>query len=346
MLRRIALVALLAAAPSVAGAQQPCTPDARRVVDELYRHMLERAADPGSAAWVTRLQSGTTVREIVREIAKSSEHSQRFYNPGEGNVAHERAVSALYRHILGRQPDPGGLRTYTQTAMNAGLPAVVDAIINSREYDQNFGDWGVPGSGGIRYCGRDTNSRESSNRDNNNDRDDNRNNNGASASRDREMRFPELDTNRDGVVSRSEWRGSERAFRVRDWNGDGVLSGEEVRMGAYPPDDSIEAQDFRMPVDDRFDYLDTNNDGRISEREWDGSLTTFDRFDRNRDGWISRSELGAVRPPSTFSSIDTNRDGRITLGEWPWSRRTFIQQDENGDGAITRGEYRGEPGER
>jgi Ca2+-binding EF-hand superfamily protein len=307
----------------MAWAQQPCTPDARRVVDELYRHMLERGADPGSATWVNRLQSGTTVREIVREIAKSTEHAQRFYNPGEGAVAHERAVATLYRHILGRQPDPGGLRTYTQTAMNQGLGAVVDSIVSSREYDQNFGDWGVPGSGGIRYCGP-----------------------GASTSSNREMRFPQLDTNRDGVVSRSEWRGSDSAFRVRDWNRDGVLSGEEVRMGAYPPDDSLEAQDFRMTPEDRFDYLDANNDGRITENEWDGSLDTFDRLERNRDGRLSRVQLGSVRPPTPFASIDTNRDGRITLGEWPWSRRTFIQQDENSDGAITRGEYRGAPEER
>src|SRR5689334_5342124 len=109
MLRRCVLFAVLAVIPSVASAQQPCTTDARRVVDELYRHMLERGADPGSAAWVTRLESGTTVREIVRAIAKSPEHAQRFYNPGEGAVAHERAVANLYRHILGRQPDQGGL---------------------------------------------------------------------------------------------------------------------------------------------------------------------------------------------------------------------------------------------
>src|SRR6188768_903612 len=144
MLRRIVLAALLAAVPSVAWAQQPCKPDARRVVDELYRHMLERGADPGSATWVTRLESGTTVREIVREIAKSSEHAQRFYNPGEGAQAHERAVATLYRHILGRQADAAGLNAFTQTAMNQGLPAVIDSIINSREYNQNFGDWGVP----------------------------------------------------------------------------------------------------------------------------------------------------------------------------------------------------------
>src|SRR5215207_9986144 len=153
MLRRIALATLVVLAPALAWAQQPCTTDARRVVDELYRHMLERAPDSGSAGWVNRLQSGTTVREIVREIAKSSEHGQRFYNPGEGAVAHERAVATLYRHILGRQPDSAGLNALTQTAMNNGLPAVVDSIVNSREYSQNIGDWGVPGSGGIRYCG-------------------------------------------------------------------------------------------------------------------------------------------------------------------------------------------------
>jgi len=329
MLRRIVLAALLAAVPSVTWAQQPCTPDARRVVDELYRHMLERGADPGSAGWVTRLQSGTTVREIVLEIAKSPEHAQRFYNPGDGAQAHERAVATLYRHILGRQPDPAGLRTYTQTAMNQGLGAVVDSIINSREYNQNLGDWGVPGSGGIRYCGNggggDTTSSNRSNR---------------------EMRFPQYDTNRDGRVSRSEWRGTAGAFRVRDWNRDGVLSGEEVRMGAYPPEDSLEAQDYRMVPNDRFDYLDANNDGRITENEWDGSLATFDRLDNNRDGRLSRAELGSVRTPTPFASIDANRDGRLTLGEWPWSRRTFIQQDANSDGSITRSEYRGGPEER
>jgi Ca2+-binding EF-hand superfamily protein len=321
MLRRFALFALLTLVPSIAWAQQPCITDARRVVDELYRHMLERAADPGSAGWVTRLQSGTTVREIVREIAKSSEHAQRFYNPGEGEVAHQRAVATLYRHILGRQPDPGGLNNLTQRAMNQGLPSVVDAIVNSAEYNQNFGDWGVPGSGGIRYCGGS--SQQSSTATN------------------RDFRFQQYDTNRDGVISRSEWRGGANAFRVRDWNGDGVLSGNEVRMGAYPPDNSLEARDYSMSADERFSYLDYDNDGRVSEREWDGSQATFVRFDRNRDGWLTRAEIETTRPSSPFRTIDANGDGRITMTEWPWSRRTFIQQDRDSNGSISRQEYRG-----
>jgi hypothetical protein len=323
MLRRSAFIFLVLALPAVSFAQQPCTTDARRVVDELYRHMLERGADSGSAGWVNRLQSGTTVREIVREIAKSSEHSQRFYNPGDGAVAHERAVATLYRHILGRQPDAGGLSALTQTAMNNGLPAVVDTIVNSREYDQNFGDWGVPGSGGIRYCGPSAA------------------NSTASGATNRSMRFPNLDTNRDGVISRSEWRGNNNSFRVRDWNRDGVLSGDEVRMGAEPPDDSLEARDFSMTADDRFDYLDANSNGFINENEWDGTLDTFDRLDRNRDNRLTRAELGSIRPAAAFATLDTNGDGRLTMNEWPWSRRSFIDQDGDSDGVVTRREYRG-----
>ena len=322
MLRRIALTVVLAAVPSMAWAQQPCTTDARRVVDELYRHMLERGADTSSADWVAKLQAGTTVREIVRAIATSAEHEQRFYNPGEGEVAHQRAVATLYRHILGRQADAAGLRTFSQTAANNGFDAVVNAILNSAEYNQNFGDWGVPGSGGIRYCGSGASQTSTARSD---------------------MRFPALDTNRDGVVSRAEWRGNNNSFRVRDWNRDGVLSGDEVRMGANPPDDSLEARDFAMVPDDRFAYLDTDNNGSVSENEWDGTLAAFDRFDRNRDGRLSPAELGSVRPPTAFATIDSNRDGRVVITEWPWSRRSFIQQDADSDGVITRSEYRGEP---
>lgn len=38
-----------------------------------------------------------------------------------------------------------------------------------------------------------------------------------------------MDADRDGVVTRAEWRGTEEGFRKQDANGDGVLSGAEVR---------------------------------------------------------------------------------------------------------------------
>jgi len=41
-------------------------------------------------------------------------------------------------------------------------------------------------------------------------------------------RFRGLDRNGDGVVARAEWRGNDRSFANHDWNGDGILDGNEV----------------------------------------------------------------------------------------------------------------------
>jgi hypothetical protein len=43
-----------------------------------------------------------------------------------------------------------------------------------------------------------------------------------------------MDTNGDGVITRDEWRGNDRSFADHDRNGDGVLSGPEVKPGAQP----------------------------------------------------------------------------------------------------------------
>ena len=94
-----------ALAPGVSWAQD-CTTDARRVVDAVYRQVLERAANGEGASGVSQLSTGqTTVRELVRNIAKSPEHSQRFMAGDRRN-----GVIFAYRHMLGREPDPGGLK--------------------------------------------------------------------------------------------------------------------------------------------------------------------------------------------------------------------------------------------
>ena len=84
----------------------------------------------------------------------SDEHQQRFWRPEAGEEApYVRAVGTMYRHILGRQPDAAGARDWATQAGRSGMDSIVDQIINSPEYNQQFGDWGVPGSGGLRYCG-------------------------------------------------------------------------------------------------------------------------------------------------------------------------------------------------
>ena len=321
MFRGLLFAGLLALAPSFAMAQQPCTTDARRVVDELYRHMLERSADAGAQGWADRLNSGTTVREIVRQIAQSPEHMQRFFNASEGATANQNAVGTLYRHILGRQPDAGGLQTMTDLANRQGRAAVVDTIINSPEYSRTYGDWGVPGSGGLVFCGSGTSATSTS------------------TVNSAQIRFADLDRNHNGQIERSEWRGGPRSFAIHDWNNDGVLSGDEVRTGAVPPPDSLEADDYNMSANDRFAYLDVNNNGYIDRNEWDGSLDTFYDLDSNNDNRISRAELNRGRR-ANFAALDANGDGRITLGEWAWSHRSFDDMDTNKDGVITRDEFR------
>jgi Ca2+-binding EF-hand superfamily protein len=257
---------------TVAAAQQPCTSDANRVVAEVYRHTLERGADQGAQTWVRQLANGQlNVKEIVRRVAKSQEYMQRFgqTEPGEGQP-YERAVSRLYRHILGRQPDANGLRNWARSAQQRGLPAVVDGLIDSAEYNNNFGEFEVPGSGGVTYCA---------------------NNNGAGQSSSVEPRFRGLDDNGDGVISRAEWNGNNVSFNNQDSNGDGVISGQEMRAEGRRAGRRANGYDF--------DALDVNNNNRVERREWQARLEEFNRLNTNGDNFLTRDELEGVETAGT-----------------------------------------------
>ena len=295
MFRAVMLLLALTFAPSVALAQQPCTTDARQVVNEIYRHILERGADAGSTGWVAQLERGGTVRDVVRAVAMSDEHAQRFWRPEAGEeVPYVRAVGTMYRHILGRQPDPGGARNWATQAGRSGMNAIVDQIINSPEYNQQFGDWGVPGSGGMRYCG--TNNQGAVN-----------NQTAAVAVAPvTQRRFRGMDRNNDGVISRNEWRGSRQSFEVHDWNNDGVLDGDEVNEAVARQGRTVEDENFDRV--DQFENLDVNNNNRIDAREWHGTVVAFNRLDVNDDNVLSRAEFGATgfndSPVATSGDFD------------------------------------------
>jgi hypothetical protein len=317
MLRIAVFMSALTLVPSFAVAQAPCTTDARRVVEEIYRHVLERAPDNGSQGWVDRLSGGATVREVVRGIAKSPEHIQRF-----GTEERSSVVSTMYRHILNREPDAQARRDAVNVAARRGVPDVVDQLIDSPEYQQKFGDWQVPGSSGVTYCARNAQSRNEQSRN---------------------MRFRRFDANGDGRISRNEWRGNAQSFSNFDWNNDGVLSGDEVNSNRAWNDDN-EGRNDNMAYDERFDYLDINGNGFVDRNEWDGGYNVFTRLDANNDRRLSRDEWESTnRPTNNFASVDLNRDGRIALSEWPWSHSSFDRQDTNGDGVVSRTEYRGAP---
>lgn len=329
MLRIFLFIGVLIGVAPIASAQQPCTTDARQVVNEIYRHMLERAADPASAGYVDSLTKGdASVRDVVREIAKSPEHLQRFGKDAQ-------TVGTLYRHILGRQPDAAGQRTYAALMASRGLAAVVDQIVNSSEYQQSFGDWGVPGSGGVTYCARGATSTQNRTPADRNQGDRN---------------LPDQGQRGSNPADRNQADQSQRGSNPVDRNqppdrGQGDrYPAERGQSSSYPweRDQADRSPAYRNPPD-RFDYLDRDNDRGIDRYEWDGGREAFDRLDRRRDGRLTRNEFdaGYTTQASSFYSIDVNRDRRITLNEWPWSHRSFDAEDVSNDGVITQREFRG-----
>ena len=178
---------------------------------------------------------------------------------------------------------------------------------------------------------------------------------GDTAGQDRaaQVRFRGMDANNDGVITRDEWRGSARSFERHDWNGDGRLAGNEVKMGAWQ-DSSLEEADhdpsraerYVSWTDRGFASLDHNRDRRITPNEWHYDRETFLRADRNRDDALDRTEfLGADMDDDrgdTFDDLDVDGDGRVERNEWHGSDDAFTWLDRNRDGRLSRLELTGE----
>lgn len=136
----------------------------------------------------------------------------------------------------------------------------------------------------------------------------------------------------DGIISRAEWRGSERAFQNQDWNGDGQLSGPEVRLGGRRSANFEEAdhvpnrfERFVSWTHAGFNNLDWNNNGRVERAEWYGSDAVFASLDRNHDGELRRFEVaGGVDTPNDtwdqFASL--SRQEFAVAGGAPGAVRT------------------------
>ncbi len=167
------------------------------------------------------------------------------------------------------------------------------------------------------------------------------------------MRFEAMDRDSNGAISREEWQGSARSFQVHDWNGDGRLSGDEVRIGAQRNND-VEAADHVPGRAERFlnwtaagfTSIDHNRDNRITANEWHYDLESFRRADDNRDDVLTRNEFIGGNDldddrEDRFDDLDVNNNGRVERSEWHAGANAFLSLDRNRDGVLSRYEVVG-----
>ena len=162
-----------------------------------------------------------------------------------------------------------------------------------------------------------------------------------------------LDTNKDGFVSKDEWKASRRPlsdsmFTRLDADEDGKLSTDEWSTGSRRMGASWRGRAAGSLVR-RFDK---DLDGKIARDEWLARAEVFDKFDADGDGYLSRDELSPQGPRTVRFGLDAdrmaegwlrrfdqNKDGKIAAAEFKNERR-FAEVDADKDGFLTPEEIR------
>jgi phycobilisome core-membrane linker protein len=81
------------------------------------------------------------MREFIRRLAKSPLYQKQFYQP----FINSRVIELAFRHILGRGPSSREeVQKYFAIISLKGLTGLVDALVDSKEYSDYFGEETVP----------------------------------------------------------------------------------------------------------------------------------------------------------------------------------------------------------
>ncbi|MEO1353436.1 MAG: phycobilisome rod-core linker polypeptide [Cyanobacteria bacterium J06635_15] len=111
----------------------------------VYKQVLGNAHVMESERLVTaesQLKNGElSVREFVRQVAKSDLYRTRFFEPCSRN----RFIELNFKHLLGRAPEGyEDISTHSNLLESAGFDAEIDAYLDSEEYQHAFGEDTVP----------------------------------------------------------------------------------------------------------------------------------------------------------------------------------------------------------
>ncbi|MGF1479287.1 MAG: phycobilisome rod-core linker polypeptide [Cyanophyceae cyanobacterium] len=111
-----------------------------------YRQVFERDISRAYGQSISYLESRVkngdiTTREFIRRLGKSPLYRQQFYEP----FINSRVIELAFRHFLGRGPSSREeVQEYFSIVSARGLSALIDALIDSQEYLNYFGEETVP----------------------------------------------------------------------------------------------------------------------------------------------------------------------------------------------------------
>lgn len=102
-------------------------------------HLLESQRSLTAESRLKDRQS--TIKEFVRELAKSDAYRARFFE----SCSNIRAIELNFKHLLGRTPENAQeLAEHSAILLESGLDAEIDSYLDSSEYAENFGEDTVP----------------------------------------------------------------------------------------------------------------------------------------------------------------------------------------------------------
>lgn len=116
------------------------------VVKAAYRQVFERDIKRAYSLDLSDLESKVKngeipMKEFIRRLAKSPLYRKNFFEP----YINSRALELAFRHILGRGPGSREeVQKYFSIVSEGGLSALVDALVDSNEYGDYFGEETVP----------------------------------------------------------------------------------------------------------------------------------------------------------------------------------------------------------
>ncbi|NMF83482.1 phycobilisome rod-core linker polypeptide [Nodosilinea sp. P-1105] len=116
------------------------------VVKAAYRQVFERDITRAYSLSVSDLESKVknseiSMKEFIRRLCKSPLYRKNFFDP----YINSRALELAFRHILGRAPSSREeVRDYFAIVSAGGLSALVDTLVDSKEYADYFGEETVP----------------------------------------------------------------------------------------------------------------------------------------------------------------------------------------------------------